>query len=163
MILFVGYIVTFLMTGSLVWLMNHFKVKNISLDFSWITLVLELSHPFSGCGLGHEMHLENYSKPEKVRWESQWGTEWMCWCLEVNIQYPTLRVLHVWISLSEQGQGRYRTGQEGVEPKTGNRKIERDIKGCETWVREVVRNLRNLSHLSFFRSLLFLCFISHRP
>lgn len=64
--------------------------------------------------------------------------EWMCWCLEVNIQYPTLRVLHVWISLSEQGQGRYRTGQEGVEPKTGNRKIERDITGRETRVREVV-------------------------
>lgn len=50
-------------------------------------------------------------KPENVRWESQW--EWMCWCLEVNIQYPTLRVLHVWISLSEQskaGTGRDRKG-----------------------------------------------------
>lgn len=36
-------------------------------------------------------------------------------------------------------------GQEGVEPKTGNMKIERDIKGCETRVREVV--LRNLFHM----------------
>lgn len=42
-------------------------------------------------------------------------------------------------------------GQEGVEPKTGNRKIERDIKGCETRVREiVVRNLRHLFHLKVF-------------
>lgn len=86
---------------------------------------------FPGEASSHKMHLEKCWKPRKVRWESQWVTEWMCWCLEVNIQYPTLRVLHVWISLSEQGQGRYRTGREGAEPKTGDRKIERDIKGCE--------------------------------
>lgn len=35
-------------------------------------------------------------------------------------------------------QGRYRTGQEGVEPKTRNRKTERKIKGFETPAREVV-------------------------
>lgn len=35
-------------------------------------------------------------------------------------------------------QGRYRTGQEGVEPKTRNRKTERKIKGCESPAREVV-------------------------
>lgn len=35
--------------------------------------------------------------------------------------------------------------QEGVEPKTGNRKIERDIKGHETRVKEAV--MRNPRHL----------------
>lgn len=34
-------------------------------------------------------------------------------------------------------QRRYRTGQEGVEPKTRNRKTEKNIKGCETPAREV--------------------------
>lgn len=65
--------------------------------------------PFSGAAIV----LRCVWKPENVRWESQWGREWMCWCLEVNIQYPTLRVLHVWISLSEQskaGTGRDRKG-----------------------------------------------------
>lgn len=75
--------------------------------------------------------------------QEMWGErhseeEWMCWCLEVNIQYPRVTVLHAWISLSEQEQGRYRTGQEGVESKTGNRNTERKIKGCETPAREVV-------------------------
>lgn len=35
-------------------------------------------------------------------------------------------------------QGRYRTGQEGVEPETRNRKTERKIKGCETPARKLV-------------------------
>lgn len=63
-------------------------------------------------------------KPENVRRESQWGREWMCWCLEVNIQYPTLRVLHVWISLSEQskpGTGRDRKGWSQTQ-ETGRQK-----------------------------------------
>lgn len=35
-------------------------------------------------------------------------------------------------------QGRYRTGQEGVEPETRNRKTERKIKGCGTPARKLV-------------------------
>lgn len=75
--------------------------------------------------------------------QEMWGErhseeEWMCWCLEENIQYPRVTVLHAWISLSEQEQGRYRTGQEGVGSKTGNRNTERKIKGFETPAREVV-------------------------
>lgn len=54
-----------------------------------------------------------------------------------------------------QDEGKAGTGQEGVEPKTGNRKIERDIKGCKAQVIEVVvRNreiclIRNFSFCSF--------------
>lgn len=100
-------------------------------------------------------HLEDQSVWKITEIQKRWRechiTSWMCWCLEVNIQYPMLRVLHVWISLSGWGQSRYRTRQEGVEPKTGNRKIERDITGCKTHVIEViVRNweiclIRNFS------------------
>lgn len=75
--------------------------------------------------------------------QEMWGErhseeEWMCWCLEVNIQYPRVTVLHAWISLLQQEQGRYGTGQEGVESKTENRNTERKIKGCESPAIEVV-------------------------
>lgn len=51
-------------------------------------------------------------------------------------------------------------GQEGVEPKTGNRKVERDIKGCETRVREIaVRNLKHLFFICFPTPHIFLIFL----
>lgn len=79
------------------------QIKRVLFQMWW------LYGPFSGAAIV----LRCVWKPENVRWESQWGREWMCWCLEINIQYPTLRVLHVWISLSEQskaGTGRDRKG-----------------------------------------------------
>lgn len=79
------------------------QIKRVLFQMWWLYV------PFSGAAIV----LRCVWKPEKERWESQWGREWMCWCLEVNIQYPTLRVLHVWISLSEQskaGTGRDRKG-----------------------------------------------------
>lgn len=82
---------------------EDWQFKRILFQMWW------LYGPFSGVAIV----LRCVSKPENVRWESLWGREWMCWCLEVNIQYPTLRVLHVWISLSEQskaGTGRDRKG-----------------------------------------------------
>lgn len=42
-------------------------------------------------------------------------------------------------------------GQEGVEAKTGNRKIERDIKGSETHVRGC--GDKSVSSVSFFLKL----------
>lgn len=79
------------------------QIKRVLFQMWW------LYGPFSGAAIV----LRCVWKLENVRWESQWGREWMCWCLEINIQYPTLRVLHVWISLSEQskaGTGRDRKG-----------------------------------------------------
>ena len=53
------------------------------------------------------------------------GPGWGVWWLEINIQYPTLRVLHVCISLAEGGAGR----GGAKDRKQDREEIERDIKG----------------------------------
>lgn len=103
------------------------KIKTFLSKFVGFVVLFQVQLLFWDVFESQEMWSERHSEEE-----------WMCWCREVNIQYPRVTVLHAWITLSEQEQGRYRTGQEGVESKTGNRNTERKIKGCETPAREVV-------------------------